>query len=426
MAEYSIVTEKEYSTLSLEEKPASIGMVMMVKNEEKRISVSLNSIIGAVDALIIYDTGSIDKTMEIIQKFSEEKKINLYMIQGKFTNFQISRNILLSYAEKVPVKYLLLLDCNDELRGGKSLKKIARNFSDKDSSAFLLCQEWYSGVLDKYYNIRFVKNREGWRYQGVVHEWLKDTKSSTDVPRFPIQKIEEKNGVVLYQDRTKDDDKSFRRFSRDKELLLDEYKKNPKDPRTVFYLAQTCQCLNLHDEALYYSKLRLELQGYDEEIFHSYMRCGRSAMQLNHEWKDILPWFMKALEFSERVEPYVQICVYYRMKALEFDREQEKLQENDKKYIRKQNNYWKLAYMFIHSACDLSYPEHLCLFVDKGMYDYFRWHLMGIIGFYVGKYEEGKSASLKALRCNIDTVENKKILQFYLDREKTEKKGKRR
>ena len=99
--------KKEFYSLDFN-KP-TIGMVMMVKNESKRIEVSLQSVLGIVDALIIYDTGSEDNTIEIIKKFSEKNKINLYIKFGIFTNFSESRNVCLSFAETVDVHYFLLL-----------------------------------------------------------------------------------------------------------------------------------------------------------------------------------------------------------------------------------------------------------------------------------------------------------------------------
>jgi hypothetical protein len=42
---------------------------------------------------------------------------------------------------------------------------------------------------------------------------------------------------------------------------------------------------------------------------------------------------------------------------------------------------------------------------------------MGIIAYYVGKYDEGKAASLKAISTGLNKVENEKILKFYTDKE---------
>ena len=46
-------------------KNVHIALVMMVKNEQKRLNVTLNSVLGYVDSLVIYDTGSIDNTIGI-------------------------------------------------------------------------------------------------------------------------------------------------------------------------------------------------------------------------------------------------------------------------------------------------------------------------------------------------------------------------
>lgn len=376
---------KEFYTLSSLPEPR-IGLVMMLKNEEKRLSVSLESIIGTVSALIIYDTGSTDNTIKIVSDFSEKNKINLYLIQGEFVDFATSRNVVLDYADTIDVNFLLLLDCNDELKNGEGLKKFANAMFKEKYTGFLTCQQWFSGALDKYYNIRFVRNKSGWRYRGSVHEWMKDTTSTTDAPTHPIYRMPD--DIVLYQDRSKDDNKSLKRFNRDKVLLLEEFKKNPSEPRTLFYLAQTCGSLNQFDESLYYNKLRLELDGFEEEKFHAYLRCGDCALQLRHEWQDVMAWYMKAFHHSMRAEPLSKIGDYYIHKAsLEMETKGNKA-----------SNYWTLAYMFIKQACELKYPEDAILFVDRGVYIYYRWYQMGRIGFYVGKFQEGRDACIIAIK----------------------------
>lgn len=415
MSEYKVILEKEYYKLSKDEP--TIGLLMMVKNETKRIHVTLESVVNNktkyVDAIIVYDTGSTDNTVEIIEKFAEKHEINVYIIQGTFVDFSTSRNVSLTYADTINVHYLLLMDCNDELRGGEGLRMLAKDMLQKETNAFLVCQQWWSGMLDSYLNIRFIKARCGWRYFGIVHEWLKDTTTQSEEPKYPVLRLPET--IVLYQDRTKDDDKSSKRFFRDRELLLKEYKKNPKEPRTLFYLAQTCQCLGNNDEALYYSKLRIELEGFQEEIFHSYMRIAVSSLALGHEWHDSMKWYIKAYEHSNRAEPLVKLADFYRHYA-SFE-----MKANKPGF----NNKWKIAYMFIKEACDLNYPEQSILFVDKGVYKYYRWHLMGIIGFYVGKLEEGKKACLKAIEDGHDRELNEKNLQFYIDAEKKKVESKK-
>ena len=376
-----------------------IALLMMVKNEHKRIHVTLNSVKGFVDSLVIFDTGSTDDTINILKEFSAQNKIPLRLKEGEFVNFSTSRNISLEFADTFKdIDYILLLDCNDELRGGAELRKFAdMEMSIEKSSAYLISQEWWSGVYDKYFNIRFAKVRRGWRYRGSVHEWLKNTLTDEgekgDLKRLP-------DSIVLFQDRTQDDDKTGKRFERDKSLLLVDYKKNKKDPRTLFYLAQTCSCLNQKDEALYYYKLRTKLEGFQEEKFHAYLRCGDMSKDIGQAWEHVMSWYIKALEHSKRAEPLVKISNYYK----------------DKKD-------WLMSFTFSDFACRLTYPDHCILFVDKRVYEWERWHLLGIVGYYCDRFEEGKAACCSAIAAGHAKEVEQKNLQFYYDKEKEIRKN---
>ena len=231
-----------------------IAVLMMVKNEKKRLHVSLESVKDFADSLVIFDTGSTDNTIDICKEFCEKNKIPLRLKQGDFVNFEVSRNVSLDFADSFPdIDFILLMDTNDELKGGKELREFAEKFKRHDSTGFLICQEWWSGVIDKYYNIRFVRAHQEWRYKGSVHEYIEsriEKNRKQQVVKLP-------DNISLYQDRTQDDDKSGKRFKRDKELLLIDYIKNPKETRTIFYLAQTFSCLGEKEDAYYYYKYRL-------------------------------------------------------------------------------------------------------------------------------------------------------------------------
>jgi len=375
-----------------------IAALLMVKNEKKRLHVSLNSIIDFADSLVIFDTGSTDNTIEICREFSEKNNIPLRLKEGSFVNFSVSRNESLDFADSFEdIDYLLLLDTNDELRNGQQLRKCAEEYVDNKSTGFLVCQEWFSGSYDKYFNVRFIKAHQKWRYIGSVHEYIKTSDEEND--KHPIVKLPD--SIILYQDRTQDDDKSGKRFTRDKELLYEDYKKDPTEPRTVFYLAQTCSCLNQIDDAFFYYKIRATLEGFQEEKFHAYLRSGELSQKLGHDWHDSFIWYMKAFEHSQRIEPLLFISIYYI---------------NIK--------FWVLAYTYLKLACNLPYPKEAILFVNKNDYDYKRWHLMGIVAYYVGQYVDGKNACLIAIeyakkssdaRVNNDLDE--KNLKFYLDKE---------
>ena len=395
-----------------------IALLMMVKNEEKRLAVSLDSIKNTVDSMIIFDTGSTDSTIDILESFSEKNNIPLFLKQGEFVDFSTSRNVLFDFADTFSdPDFLLLLDCNDELKGGPQLRKFAKKHRDSTQSAWLMCQEWYSGDYIKYYNLRFLRARQGWRYRGVVHEWLQNTNN-------PDIMIREKtpDGIILYQDRTLDDDKTGKRFYRDKELLLSEYAKQ-KDPRTVFYLAQTFSCLKDDANAYKYYKERSEMIGFYEEVFQSLLHFGKIAQRyapLNElpenkpqeddsddilflkslTWDTAIMWFMKAFQHTPRAEPLYYIADYYRTK-----------------------NAFLQSFSLCKIALELEFPRDAVLTVEKEIYDYKRHHLMGIVAFYCGQFEIGYIACRKAIQAGKQQIDRDNLVHYEKNLTPSQKKS---
>ena len=379
-----------------------IALLMMLKNEEKRIKSSLESIIGHVDSMIIYDTGSTDNTINILKEFSEKHNIPLRLKQGEFVNFCVSRNVSLEFADTFDdVDYILLLDCNDELKGGEHLLTLAKHHKDDTSTAFLLTQEWWSGNYTKYFNVRFVKARKGWRYKGSVHEYV--TCIDKDGTEHRNNIVKAPDNIILFQDRTQDDDKTGKRFARDKQLLMKDHEENPHEPRTLFYLAQTCSCLDQVQESFDYYLLRTKEEGFFEEIFHAYLRAGELSIKLNKEWSETMGYFMKAFEKIPRVEPLIFIAQYY---------------SNIKNF--------HLAYMFGNLACGLDYPSDLILFVDKLAYTFKRWDLMSYICLNYKRYDQGKDACLNALKERPDAEHIKLNLGLYEQIQKDMKEQKKK
>jgi len=351
-----------------------IACLMMLKNEEKRLRVTLASLRSCIDSLIIYDTGSTDSTLDILREFNQQTNIPLHLKQGEFVNFCTSRNISLDFADTIEgVDFLLLLDCNDEIKNHKHLRTFLKK-QPVSKTAWLVKQSWYHGTTIEYYNIRLIRPKQQWRYQGVVHEWIQK-QDGKDI--YIDDKLPE---VVIYQDRTLDDDKTGKRFHRDKELLMDEHERNPTDARTVFYLAQTLSCLGELKEAYEYYKKRSVMEGFIEEQFQSYLRMGELVKKLlpggHKDFNEgvMTHWFLKAFEHTPRVEPLLELGEHYRMK---------------------QN--WHMAYMFASMACSLP-PTNCILFVDEKDYTYKRYHLLGIVAWYACQYEVGYNACLQALK----------------------------
>ena len=379
---------------------------MMVKNECSQLAqTTLNSIKDYLGHIIVFDTGSTDGTQNLLRNYCQENDIRLDLKEGAFVNFAVSRNVLMDYCDELLAGqtdvWILQLDAHDELQNGERLVDFVENHKGPHSGAYVT-QKWFSGGnLDSYYNVRLVKPHHEWRYDldAVVHEYQLPRAIAVDhKPDSEI--IFRTEGIILYQDRTTQGDASFRRFTRDKEMLYAKHQEKPREPRTQFYLAQTCGCLGQADEAYKMYLLRIKEMGFYEEIYQSYFRLGELSGALGHDWEESMMWYMKAFQHSQRAEPLVRIAEHYR----DYNFQGEKQPE------------WHTCYMFASMACQLIYPVSQILFVDASTYTYKRHHLLGIAGFYVGRYKEGKEACLKAIEARNQQIDRDN-LKFYLEKE---------
>lgn len=357
-----------------------LAAVLMVKNEEKRIETTLNSVKDIIDGIIVFDTGSEDKTVTIMKRFTKTNNLHFHLMQGQFEDFGTSRNKLLEFADNHLYDYLLLLDSNDEYihESKSSLKEILEGRSEH---GFLLHQQWYVGPDNKldYYNIRLIKPNVGFRYEGSVHEYLETPQNVV------VVKLE---NVILYQDRVKDNDgKSKARWSNDLLLLRKDIAKRPNDGRTQYYLAQTYDCLKMKKDARFlYQQRANNTSGFFEERFESMMKCG----ELEPDDDERVKWYLKAYQVIERAEPLVEVSKIYRKK-----------------------DQFKLSFLFSKLACTLQYPTNCVLWVNQKCYNHDRWQELAIVAYYVQEYDLGRKACEKAIASGYDMELNTKNLLFY-------------
>lgn len=179
---------------------ASISMCMIVRNEEKFLPKCLESVKGLADEIIIVDTGSTDRTVEIAKK-AGAKVLNY----GWDDDTARARNTGLREAKG---DWVLILDA-DEAIGKESFEPI-RKLTGMDFDAFYLMQLNYTdNMKDMNYVplagktpysmdfsgffpveiIRFFRNRKGIEFTSIVHERLNESikklglkAARTDIP----------------------------------------------------------------------------------------------------------------------------------------------------------------------------------------------------------------------------------------------------
>ena len=83
-----------------------ISACYIVKNEENVIQRSIDSLMDAVDEIILVDTGSTDQTIEVAKKYP---KVNTYSYTWK-NDFAAARNVAI---EKASGDWIVFLDADE-------------------------------------------------------------------------------------------------------------------------------------------------------------------------------------------------------------------------------------------------------------------------------------------------------------------------
>lgn len=140
----------------------TISLCMIVKNEEKYLDKCLESVKGKVDEIIIVDTGSTDRTIEIAQKHNAIIKHFEWI-----DDFAAARNCSIG---EVNSEYILILDADEYLDSGTDLQKTLEQ--ENDFYQVLIKNYQSSGSSVIHQSIRLFKAGIGLVYKGKLHEHL--------------------------------------------------------------------------------------------------------------------------------------------------------------------------------------------------------------------------------------------------------------
>ena len=380
-----------------------LAAILMVKNEESRIGVTIDSLVDKVDGIIVYDTGSIDKTLDIIREKCEKASLPLDIKIGEFTNYGESFNVLLDFADEISVlpernyEYVVMIEANDEYRGDRP------KIDDPSVGAYYVKRVLQHGSksLDttSFWNVKLLKVGCGMRNVGRIHEYLRE---DPDKPEFKKDLCRD---FVIFQNKHADiDDRTTARFPRDKALLGEDLKKDPTNTRLMFYYAQTCNSLRDYEESYEWYEKRSKCGGYGEEVYYSCYQCGVLSEKLKKPYSISHEWYTKAYELDNRAEPLVELA---------------RINRQEKKYA--------MAYIYANLACCLKYPNNSLLFVSDRVYEYLRWHELSISAWYValsGKLEDDVSQSImndgyqackRCIELHYDDETNLANLKYYED-----------
>ncbi|WP_339220141.1 glycosyltransferase [Paenibacillus sp. FSL H8-0332] len=247
-----------------------ISLCMIVKNEADNLARCLRSVRGAVDEIIIVDTGSTDATCSIARSFGA--RIIDYPWNG---DFAAARNAGLALAQGT---WILVLDADEELEPG-SRDELLVCAKHTEYEAFFVRIHNHQGTerasqtLTVNPILRMFKNRPNYRFSGIIHEQIaavivqETPEAAMHMGTVIVHHYGYADGVVERKDK----------ISRNLGLLKQQLEQSPGDAFQHFNLAVEYMRLNDYGQALEHIGTSLKLAepgtSYVHLLYKYKVRC---------------------------------------------------------------------------------------------------------------------------------------------------------
>lgn len=141
-----------------------LSLCMIVKNEEKNLPDCLRSVKDVVNEIIIVDTGSTDKTIQVALDFNAD------VIKTEWKNsFSVARNLSISQALG---KWILYLDADERLEPTSTVEllSIVQTNAHKVYSCLIKSEYKIFDTKDEIRGNRLFRNHSDLFFQNLVHE----------------------------------------------------------------------------------------------------------------------------------------------------------------------------------------------------------------------------------------------------------------
>ncbi|PEE75267.1 glycosyl transferase [Priestia megaterium] len=293
----------------------TISLCMIVKNEEAVIGRCLESVSKIVDEINIVDTGSTDRTKEIVAEYTE-RIFDFTWIE----DFAAARNFAFQQAT---TDYILWLDADDifleqDQKAFLKLKNTLDSNIDAVSMNYNLAFDRENNVTSSLRRYRLAKREKDFKWIGAVHEYLEVYGNLYDsdvaVSHMPLSHDSERN-LRIYENLAS----SGKEFS----------------PRDLFYYANELVDHRKIEKAIeYYLRFLKTKQGWVEDNIRACNKLADCYNNLGLKEQE-LSWVLHTLSygpprpetccrlgFSFLQKDEISTAIYWYEKALENKEEQ--------------------------------------------------------------------------------------------------------
>ena len=340
-------------------KKQTIALCMIVKDEEEVILRALRSVENVVDYYCICDTGSTDKTVEVIQKYLKEKGFDGEIQSRPWVSFPHNRQEAFDLA-KGKCDYIMTLDADEVLApivdDKPSVYHKITNLPTFTTDRILL--PTISGSC-KYDRAQFYKESVNWKWVSPVHEVCIPV--DTEITQERIDSF----CVIPNTDGARAKDPN--RFLYDAFILEKGLIETPEDWRMWFYLGQSYHDCGRPESAIEPFKKCAENTSWLEEKGVAFLRVARIYHRLEG-FEVALPWYWKSWEANpHRGEALYEIIKHYR-----------------------EHNMFNVGAAIGDLFLECDYNKSEMLFIEQGVYEWQAKDDISVCYFYVGRRDESQ------------------------------------
>jgi len=355
-----------------------ITLVMIVKNEEKVIKRALESAIPFINSFVICDTGSTDKTKEIIEFTFNKTKIQGKIFDCEWVNFGHNRSeVLTKSRELYPDNFSFMLDADDTIEGEVFKPSLLKG----NYNGYKICIKQNSL---KYNRTQLFSNKHHWTYKGVLHEYPELIGEEEKTCYLP-----ESTYVISRREGARSEDPA--KYFKDALILEEELKKNPDDARSAYYYAQSLKDSGQVEQAKEAFKKRIGLnsqgKGWKEEAYVSYINLIKLSSDINEK----IEYAFKSID----INPLRLEAIYHTL------------------FYGRSNQYFSQKLYCLGLAVKNRRCRENFLFSEPEVYTWRFNDEMGIISYWTGHFEEALYFSTEAL--NHCPVEQKKRIKDNIE-----------
>jgi glycosyltransferase involved in cell wall biosynthesis len=236
-----------------------VSVCMIVRDEESTIAHAISSIPSNYEVIIV-DTGSMDKTVEIAGSLGA--KINHYNWDNNFSN---ARNESIAHAQGC---YILILDADEQLSDDTEHKINDFVFRYPNTAGTVAIHNLIEDEITKHHMVRFFPNSPDFYFEGTVHERIVFKGQDVKFEATNVEVIHTGYQQLVYGEK----DKAQRYL----DLYTEHLKLHPRDGYMLYQLGKLYYsiddlhkakealfaCLQVQEESYLYFPVMLVILGY--------------------------------------------------------------------------------------------------------------------------------------------------------------------